>query len=94
MDSKEKQNALDEIRFLASISSPYIISYREAFFDDLTKELCIVMDYAEGGDLLQQIKLFQRQKRYIPENTIVNYFLQIAKGNSHSLTRPSETALA
>lgn len=30
---KEKSNALNEIRILASINSPSIVSYKEAFFD-------------------------------------------------------------
>ena len=31
---KEKQNALNEVRILASIKHPNIISYKEAFFDE------------------------------------------------------------
>jgi NIMA (never in mitosis gene a)-related kinase len=31
---KEKQNALNEVRILASIKHPSIISYKEAFFDE------------------------------------------------------------
>ena len=30
---KEKQYALNEIRLLASLNDPFIISYKEAFFD-------------------------------------------------------------
>lgn len=30
---KEKENALNEIRILASIDSPSVISYKDAFFD-------------------------------------------------------------
>jgi NIMA (never in mitosis gene a)-related kinase len=33
LSTKEKENALNEIRILASIESPSIISYKEAFFD-------------------------------------------------------------
>jgi NIMA (never in mitosis gene a)-related kinase 1/4/5 len=80
LEPKEKQNALDEIRFLASISSPYIIGYRDAFFEDITKELCIVMDIAEGGDLLDLIKHAQKIRKYIPEKDIIQYLLQICNG--------------
>ena len=34
LTKKEKQNSLNEIRFLASIKSKYIVSYKEVFFDD------------------------------------------------------------
>lgn len=37
------------MRILASIDSPYIISYKDAFIDDSC--LCVVMEYADGGDL-------------------------------------------
>lgn len=34
LSDKEKQNALNEVRILASVKSPFVISYKEAFFDD------------------------------------------------------------
>ena len=48
----EKANALNEIRILASVDNPYIVSYKEAFYDDASSSLCIIMDFAGGGDLL------------------------------------------
>ncbi len=51
LSDKEKDAALNEIRLLASIDSPNVISYHTAFFDNLNSNLCIVMEYADGGDL-------------------------------------------
>jgi len=34
LSDKEKQNALNEVRILASIKNQYVISYKEAFFDE------------------------------------------------------------
>ena len=39
LSDKEKENALNEVRILASIKSPNIISYKEAFVDDPTQSL-------------------------------------------------------
>ena len=39
LSDKEQENALNEVRILASISNPYIISYKEAFVDERTKAL-------------------------------------------------------
>ena len=39
LKEKEKANALSEIRILASIKSPFIISYKEAFFTIEDKSL-------------------------------------------------------
>jgi NIMA (never in mitosis gene a)-related kinase len=50
---KEKENALNEVRILASVNHPNVIGYKEAFFEDMC--LCVVMENADGGDLLQMI---------------------------------------
>jgi NIMA (never in mitosis gene a)-related kinase len=55
LSEKEKTNALNEVRILASIENSYVIGYKEAFFDDLSISLCIVMDFADGGDLYNRI---------------------------------------
>lgn len=46
LNTKEQENALNEIRILASIESPSIVSYKEAFFDHNIHVLCIVMELA------------------------------------------------
>merc|ERR1711957_179871 len=55
LSEKEKQNALNEIRLLASVQHENVISYKDAFFDDKTRCLCIITEIADGGDLLGQI---------------------------------------
>ena len=55
LSSKERENALNEVRILASINHPNVIGYKEAFFEDSTNCLCIVMEHADGGDILQVI---------------------------------------
>jgi NIMA (never in mitosis gene a)-related kinase 1/4/5 len=55
LSDREKQNALNEVRILASIQHPNIIGYKEAFFEEATHCLCIIMEYADGGDLLKLI---------------------------------------
>ena len=52
---KEKENALNEVRILASIQHETIIAYKEAFFEDSTSCLCLVMDFADDQDLYQKI---------------------------------------
>lgn len=51
LKGKEKENALNEVRILASISHPNMIAYKDAFFDEKTNSLCIVMEFADMGDL-------------------------------------------
>ena len=51
MSSKERKGALNEAKVLAALKHPYIIAYRESYMNG--NALCIVMDYAEGGDLFK-----------------------------------------
>lgn len=51
LKKKEMDNTLNEVRLLASIKSPFILGYRDAFYDARSKNFCIVTEYAEGGDL-------------------------------------------
>jgi NIMA (never in mitosis gene a)-related kinase len=68
MKEKERDNALNEVRVLASISHCNIINYREAFFDDTTQSLCIVMELADDGDLQKKINYHIRNHSYFSEN--------------------------
>ena len=53
--TKDKKNALNEIRILASIKHQNVIVYKEAFFDEEEGTLCIVMELADSGDLKSKI---------------------------------------
>ena len=55
LSSKEKENALNEVRILASVEHDTIIGYKEAFFEDASSSLCLVMDFADDSDLYQKI---------------------------------------
>jgi NIMA (never in mitosis gene a)-related kinase len=39
LSDKEKENALNEVRILASVSHPNIVSYKEAFMDEASSSL-------------------------------------------------------
>jgi len=46
---------LNEIRILASLNDDFIIKFKEAFYDNLSGYLCIIMEFAKGGDLMRLI---------------------------------------
>ena len=77
---KEREAALNEIRILASLQHPNIIGYKEAFFDDNSKTLNIVMEYADDGDIEKKIKENIKYHRIFDENTIWNWTIQILEG--------------
>ena len=51
LSAKEKENALNEVRILASVHHTNIAGYKEAFFEESSSSLCIVMEYCDNGDL-------------------------------------------
>ena len=80
LSEKEKQNALNEVRILASIKSTFVISYKEAFIDEIESSLCIVMEYADKGDLYQKIIHFKRMGYNFDELDVWKIFIQMTKG--------------
>lgn len=80
LSEKEKQNALNEVRLLASIKDDNIIAYKEAFFDDKTRCLCIVMEFSDSGDLFQQIVKCQKERTHLREADIWRYMIGMSKG--------------
>jgi len=80
LSEKEKQNALNEVRILASIHNPNIVSYYDAFIDEPSQCLCIIMEYADNGDLFQLICQNKKAGTLIPESLLWNIFLQVVRG--------------
>ena len=80
LSEKEKQNALNEVRILASVKSNFVISYKEAFFDEKDNTLSIVMEYADNGDLYQKIILHKKTAKFFEEIDIWKIFIQLVKG--------------
>jgi NIMA (never in mitosis gene a)-related kinase len=77
---KEKNNSLNEIRILASLTSTHVVGYKEAFFDDTSGFLCLIMDYADGGDLYAKILKYSKASRYIEEPFIWKMIYEVVHG--------------
>ena len=80
LNEKEKTNSLNEVRILASVKSKYVISYKEAFFDEKDSTLGVVMEYADNGDLYKKILEYKQKKIYFEEIDIWKIFVQLVKG--------------
>lgn len=75
LKDKEQQEAVNEIRILASLTHKNIIRYCEAFLENNT--LCIVTEYAKKGDVGKKIKRYQSKGARIKEEVIWSYLIQI-----------------
>ena len=69
MNPVEKEETIKEAGILGSLDHPYIVKLKEAYISKKGK-LCIVMDYADGGDLSSIIKT--RHGERFPENQVLD----------------------
>ena len=82
MDTKQREDAINEVHVLKAMRHPYIITYKESFMDK--KCLCIVMDYADGGDLYTKIANQKKiGKVMYSEDQILDWFVQMALAIKH-----------
>eukprot|EP00439_Symbiodinium_sp_Y106_P022455 s3659_g2.t1 len=77
MDPKQRKDAINEVRVLSSLKHPYIVSYRESYMSE-GRNLAIVMDYADGGDLHQRIQRTRQAGKSFSEERIVRWLTEAA----------------
>lgn len=70
-----------EVSVLEHLDHPFVIQYHESFVDD--SYLCIVMDYAEGGDLAARIRSVKEQKSFFNESQIWKWIGQLSEALNH-----------
>ena len=80
LSEKEKQNAMNEVRILASINHPNVIRYKEAFMDKDNTHLCLVIEFADDKDLYQKLSRRGVKDEYYDEDDVWYIFLQLLKG--------------
>ena len=78
MSHKERQDAVNEIRILASVVNPYVIRFCEAFVED--DMLYIITEYANHGDLFKRLQRLKQRHQSLPEDACWIYFIQLLLG--------------
>ena len=80
MSKKDIKAAQQEAKVLEVLNHPNIIRFIEVYSQPKKKKLCIVMDFADGGDLNSELKerLAQTDEHgtpnYLTENELLNWF--------------------
>ena len=88
MSEEERRETLNEAKILEVLGHPNIVKFREVYKTKKGK-LCIVMDYADDGDMQGKIKSRfktvdrQGKKNYMTEDELLNWFTQIALAMKH-----------
>jgi len=76
LSKKEVDDAKREAAFLKELKHQNIVSYVESFVDKSAGKLCIVMDFADGGDLHQLLERVRKHKRpQLDEDEVMSYFV-------------------
>lgn len=75
---KEREATKMEVDLLRKLHHPNIVRYVDSFLSKNASELCICMEYCDGGDLAAQIKA--AKKNLFSENKILHWFVQLALG--------------
>ncbi|XP_045331061.1 serine/threonine-protein kinase Nek3 isoform X1 [Leopardus geoffroyi] len=73
------RNSRKEAVLLAKMKHPNIVAFKESF--EAEGHLYIVMEYCDGGDLMQKIK--HQKGKLFPEDMILNWFTQMCLGVNH-----------
>ena len=76
LSKNDRQNALNEVRILASLQHSNLIDYSLSFFDEASSTLNIVMEYCNKGDLAGQIKENLSKNTPFKESEIWSVLLQ------------------
>ena len=80
MSEAERKETLQEARIIEHLEHPNVVKFIETFKTKKGK-LCIVMDYADGGDIAHKIK--EQRGRPFSESQVLDWFTQMCLGMKH-----------
>ena len=80
LSEKQQESSVNEVRILASVNHPNVIGYKEAFWDEKSNSLNIVMEYADDGDLQTKINKMKNENGFFNESLIWYYSIQMIQG--------------
>eukprot|EP00966_Prymnesium_polylepis_P312489 7221069-Prymnesium_polylepis.1 len=67
--------ARNEVKVLQKLQHPSIVAYKDSFVD--SEKLCIVMEWASGGDLASEVAKRKRTSRRFTEREVVSLMHQM-----------------
>jgi serine/threonine protein kinase len=76
LPQKEKDAAMLEVKVLQRMHHPAIVGLENSFVFK-NRQLCIVMELCEGGDMAQYLAKKTPGKQFLPEDLVLDWFLQV-----------------
>ena len=80
LDKEQLDEANREASIMASLNVPYLVKYLESFVEN--NRLNIIMEYCDGGDLAKYLKQNKATGKFLKEDKVWNFFIQICVGNT------------
>lgn len=80
-DERQRSAALREAEHMRMLAHTAVVGCRECFLDG--DELCIAMEYCEGGDLRRRIELAQMSGVHFAEEQVLMWLIQLALALHH-----------
>lgn len=83
MSSKDREATRNEVDLLRRLHHPAVVRFHRAFSQKISKQqqLCIVMDYCDGGDLHDRISARKKAKEApFSEDVIMSFVVQLLLG--------------
>jgi len=77
MKPREVSDTLTEIRFLASLRHPHVVTYHESFLDPTGAQLWLVMEYASLGDLAGLVERHAKAGTRVSEAQVWAFAIQL-----------------
>lgn len=85
LSQQKLMRSRDEVNVLRRLNHPHLIGYRDAFIENATHTLSILMEFADGGDLLSKVEakikaggLQPGSKERFPEAEVLKLLYQSA----------------
>ena len=78
LKESQQKECYREVSILRKVSHPNIIKYYSSFLEN--ESLCIIMEYAELGDLYTLIKHYKRHQKYFEEIILWRIALEVLNG--------------
>ena len=73
-----REACLKEVQMMKTLQHPNIVGFKESFYSEGKRHLCITMTFCDGGDLEQRLK--RAKGKLLREDLIMHWFVQMALG--------------
>ncbi|KAK3275289.1 hypothetical protein CYMTET_16568 [Cymbomonas tetramitiformis] len=72
-----QKEAFQEVAILKKLQHPHVVNIIEFSWDEVEQDLLIVMDFCDAGDLFDFVQIHNKDRTFVPEETIWFFMVQL-----------------